>query len=158
MQTFGPQAGILCTQLHYLCCCGIEICIRSTNMSQCISHPLVASDSFHENFDSVHFVSLKSSEVLCSLFSDSRYCIQYSFWICLFCLQTACELDSRRTFIGKCLLRQASMPTAHDGRIKVLIPLRCIGVILIIHALDLDPVPPHMRTWGGLVSTFTIQC
>ena len=21
---------------------------------------------------------------------------------------------------------------------------------------DLDPVPPHMRTWGGLVSAFTL--
>ena len=39
---------------------------------------------------------------------------------------------------------------------RLLISRSCAYTVLIIYVLDLDPVPPHMRTWGGLVSTFTL--
>ena len=39
---------------------------------------------------------------------------------------------------------------------RLLISYLCNYFVLIVYVSDLDPVPPHMRTWGGLVSTFTL--
>lgn len=39
---------------------------------------------------------------------------------------------------------------------RLLISGSCTYAVLIVCVSDLDPVPPRMRTWGGLVSTFTL--
>lgn len=43
--------------------------------------------------------------------------------------------------------------------VKQMLPisLSCQLAMLIGYISDLDPVPPHMRSWGGLVSTLTLQ-
>ena len=39
---------------------------------------------------------------------------------------------------------------------RLLISRLCNYPVLIVYVSDLDPVPPHMRTWGGLVSPSTL--
>lgn len=39
---------------------------------------------------------------------------------------------------------------------RLLISYLCDYSVLIVYVSDLGLVPPHMRTWGGLVSTFTL--
>ena len=46
------------------------------------------------------------------------------------------------------------MPIAHDGLTKVAPPSFVSShAVLIVYVSDLDPVPIHMRTWGGVVCT-----
>lgn len=47
------------------------------------------------------------------------------------------------------------MPIARDGQTKVTHQLFVYFCLAYRYVSDLDPVPPHMRTWGGLVSNFT---
>ena len=49
------------------------------------------------------------------------------------------------------------MPIARDGPTKVAPPsFMSSHVVLIVCVSDLDPVPVHMRTWGGLVCSLAL--